>query len=135
MASVARSALQVLSLLIPAALGAIACADHVGRAELLRKIEAEEAPPIVDVRSRREFEAAHVPGALHVPFYSLLARTDGIPEGEPVVVYCEHGPRAGIARAGLWLAGERRVVFLEGHMSAWKRDGLPVAVGARAAPD
>jgi rhodanese-related sulfurtransferase len=117
------------------ALSSSACADHVGRAELLRQIEAGEAPPIVDVRSRGEFEASHVPGALHVPFYSLLSQANGIPEGQPIVVYCEHGPRAGIARAQLWLASDRRVLFLEGHMSAWKRHGLPVATADQATSD
>jgi rhodanese-related sulfurtransferase len=114
------------ALMIFVGLGSSACADHVGRAELLRQIEAGEAPPIVDVRSRGEFETSHVPGAVHVPFYSLLSQGDRIPEGQPIVVYCEHGPRAGIARAQLWLTIDRPVLFLEGHMTAWKRDGLPV---------
>ena len=71
-----------------------------------------------------------MPGAVHLPFYSLLSGASRLPrpaqEGEPIVVYCEHGPRAGIARAQLWLASDRPVLFLEGHMSAWKSDGLPV---------
>ena len=115
---------------------AFACADHIGRAELLAQIDAGTAPPIVDVRSRGEYEAAHVPGALHVPFYAMLSEADQIPPSAeaPVVVYCEHGPRAGIARAQLWLSGDRPLRFLEGHMTAWKRDGLPTA-SAGAAPE
>ena len=113
------------------ALALTACADHMGRVELLERIEAGNAPPIVDVRSGGEFEASHVPGAVHIPFYTLLGNSDSIPEplepGDPVVIYCEHGPRAGMARAQLWMVNRRRpVVFLEGHMTAWKRDGLPV---------
>jgi rhodanese-related sulfurtransferase len=117
------------ALLLPLTLSAIACADHVGRAELLQQIEAGVAPPIVDVRSRGEYDSSHVPGAVHVPFYSMLSGAGRIlrEEGQPVVLYCEHGPRAGIARAQLWVAGEGPVLFLDGHMSAWKRDGLPVA--------
>jgi rhodanese-related sulfurtransferase len=99
--------------------------------ELLEQIEAGTASLIVDVRSRGEFEAAHVPGAVHVPFYAMLSQADSLPTpaeaGEPVVVYCEHGPRAGIARAQLWFVSDRPVRFLEGHMSAWKREGRPVA--------
>ncbi len=115
------------------ALAATACADPISRVDLLRELEAGSAPPIVDVRSRAEFEEAHVPGAVHVPFYSLLANVERVPEpaeaDQPIVVYCEHGPRAGIARAQLWLASDRPVLFLEGHMSAWTRDGLPVERG------
>jgi rhodanese-related sulfurtransferase len=81
------------------------CAQKTSRAELVSRIEAGTPPPILDVRSSDE-----VPSR----------------EGEPLVVYCEHGPRAGLARAGLWLASAGEVRFLEGHMTAWKADGLPV---------
>lgn len=106
------------------------CAERIARQELLARIEAGAAPTIVDVRSHSEYRRSHVPGALHVPFYAMLGGVDTLPSGasedEPIVVYCEHGPRAGIARAQLWLASDRPVRFLEGHMTAWKGDGLPV---------
>ena len=110
---------------------ALACADHVSRADLLQRIQVGSAPPILDVRTRGEYEAAHVPEAVHVPFYSIFFRRDEIPEreGEPLVVYCAHGPRAGIARAQLFAAGVGPVVYLEGHMTAWTRDGLPTRSG------
>lgn len=110
------------------------CAEHVGRAELAAEIRAGSPPPILDVRSRGEFEESHVPGAVHVPFYAVLSRQDEIPrsDDQPLVVYCEHGPRAGLARAGLWMAGAGEVRFVDGHMTAWKKDGLPVeSVDAR----
>jgi len=106
-----------------------ACADHIGRSELLDQLNTGAAPPIVDVRSRGEFEAAHVPGAVHIPFYSIISGLDELPEpevGQPIVVYCEHGPRAGIARAQLWFVSDAPIRYLEGHMTAWKSDGLPV---------
>ena len=106
------------------------CAERMARQELLSRIEAGTAPTIVDVRSHSEYRASHVPGALHVPFYAMLGGVDSLPAGassdEPIVVYCEHGPRAGIARAQLWFASDRPVRFLEGHMTAWKGEGLPV---------
>ena len=112
--------------LIPLLVG---CAEHIGRTELLSQIRSGPPPAIVDVRSRGEFETSHVPGATHIPFYALLGGEENLPVGttedEPVVVYCEHGPRAGIARAQLWFVTDRPVRFLEGHMTAWKEDGLP----------
>jgi len=123
---IARPLLLVLAM----ALG-LGCAQHISRDELAREIAAGDPPPIVDVRSSGEYEESHVPGAVHIPFYSMLSRSDELPlrEGEPLVVYCEHGPRAGLARAGLWMAGAGDVLFLEGHMTAWKQDGLPVESG------
>jgi rhodanese-related sulfurtransferase len=116
-----------------------ACADHVTRSELLDQLDRGVAPPIVDVRSRGEFEEAHVPGALHIPFYSILSGRDELPEpleeGQPIVLYCEHGPRAGIARAQLWFVSDRPIRFLEGHMTAWKSEGLPVESVASPSPE
>jgi rhodanese-related sulfurtransferase len=124
---------SVAALAVPIAL-ATGCADHVSRPDLQARIASGSLPPIVDVRSASEFAESHVPGAVHVSFYSLLFRLDELPEtrGEeqPLVVYCEHGPRAGLARAQLWLAGVDPVLFMEGHMTAWKEDGLPVETGA-----
>ena len=119
-----RAALVVATL-------ALGCAAHIAREDLAARIEAGTAPPILDVRSLGEYEESHVPGAVHVPFYAVLSRSEELPlrEGEPLVVYCEHGPRAGLARAGLWFAGAGEIRFLEGHMTTWKADGLPVESG------
>ncbi|HEY5658989.1 MAG TPA: rhodanese-like domain-containing protein [Myxococcota bacterium] len=106
---------------------AYASESHISQADLLRQIEAGDAPVVVDVRSRREFERGHVPGALHIPFWAMPARASEISSAaeEPIVIYCEHGPRAALAKAALRAAGFRKVLYLEGHMSGWKRAGLP----------
>jgi rhodanese-related sulfurtransferase len=121
-AAVIASALVVMP-----AHAARASESHISPLHLLREIEAGSAPLVVDVRSGREFEKGHVPGAFHMPFWAMLSRSSEIPASpdEPVVIYCEHGPRAGLAKAALRAAGFRKVIYLEGHMSAWKRAGLP----------
>ena len=96
--------------------------------QLLASIQKNTAPVIVDVRSQSEYESGHVPGALHLPFYSLWSRHSEI-KGEleePVVIYCEHGPRAGIAKFALWTLGYTNLVYLDGHMSGWKENSLPM---------
>jgi len=125
------SLVKALAALVLLAVGAGGCAsastpDRVTPEALLASIGAGTAPVIVDVRTRREYEAGHVPGALHVPFYTLLVRQDDIPGPRErlVVVYCEHGPRAGVARFALRLSGFTDVRYLDGHMSGWKERGL-----------
>jgi len=106
------------------------CAAHITPADLREKIESGNAPTIVDVRSRAEYDAGHVPGAIHLPFWSLAANLDELPsqaETGPVVLYCEHGPRAGLARAQIWFAETGPVFFLEGHMKAWRKAGMPMS--------
>lgn len=115
------------------ALAMTACAAATGPARvapdaLLASIEAGAGPVVVDVRTRGEYDRSHVPGAIHIPFYVLLVNQDEIPgpRDEPVVVYCEHGPRAGVAKLALRLAGFTDVRYLDGHMSGWKERHLPI---------
>lgn len=98
---------------------------EVSAPDLLDQIERGVAPPIVDVRSRAEYEQGHVPGAIHIPFTTLLFGRAPVPLGRdrPVVVYCGHGPRARLAAAGLRRRGFIDVRLLAGHMSAWKSEG------------
>jgi len=128
----AAGRVTALAALVLGAVAAGGCAsgampDRVMPDALLTAIGTGTAPVIVDVRTRREYDAGHVPGAIHVPFYTLLVRQDDVPgpRERPVVVYCEHGPRAGVARLALRLAGFTDVRYLDGHMSGWKRRGLP----------
>ena len=89
---------------------------------------SESRLTIVDVRSSGEYESGHVPGAIHIPYWAMLTRHSEIPTGhdEPVVIYCEHGPRAKLAKLFLKMAGFDQVVYLTGHMSSWRKAGLPV---------
>jgi rhodanese-related sulfurtransferase len=82
----------------------------------------------LDVRSKREYAAGHVPGAVHVPYWRVVLRGIGriAPPGEELIVYCELGPRAWIAKAALKLRGRTGVRLLTGHMSAWRRVGKPL---------
>jgi rhodanese-related sulfurtransferase len=91
-------------------------------------ISTGTAPTILDVRSRAEYEGGHVPGARHIPFWKFLSGgAAGLGSREDLlVVYCGHGPRARLAGAALRRQGFRRVEYLEGHMSEWRRARLPV---------
>ena len=95
--------------------------------ELRARIEAGEPPAVLDVRTRWEFERGHVPGAIHIPFWTLPGRLREIDaqRERPLVVYCEMGPRAWMAGAALTLLGFRHVGYLAGHMARWRRDGFP----------
>jgi len=106
-------------------------AVRISGTELLKQIEAHDAPLILDVRTAAEYRAGHVPGALHVPFWAAYWRADDLPlsGAGPFVIYCAHGPRAGVAKYALGLKDDPRVFYLEGHMKAWKKGGLPVTKG------
>ena len=95
-------------------------------ADLLAAIDAGTAPPVVDVRTRREFSTGHVPGAINAPLASLMFNASNLPLSREtgIVVYCGHGPRARMAAAALRYAGFHNITYLDGHMSGWRRAGL-----------
>ncbi len=101
--------------------------SEIAASELLALIKAGAAPTIIDVRSRREFQEGHVPGARLMPFWKLLTGSPKIPAAaeDLVVLYCGYGPRAYLAGAALRRRGFQRVVYLRGHMADWRRSGLP----------
>ena len=95
--------------------------------QLAGHIDSGDPPLLLDVRTRWEYNYSHVPGAIHMPFWKSFTAVYNLstPRDAMVVVYCEHGPRAGIAKLALLLAGFTRVLYLEGHMQGWRKAGLP----------
>jgi rhodanese-related sulfurtransferase len=111
-------------------MGSMGCATGITRDDLLKLMQSEHAPLIVDVRSQGEFDRDHVPGAMHISFYSIDSglRETGFSKKDPVVLYCEHGPRSGIAGLTLILSGYGRVYSLEGHMKGWRKNEFPIEI-------
>ena len=101
---------------------------HIAANELLAQIKADKTPLIIDVRSQSEYQSSHVPGAIHIPFWTAFtsSQLDQADKTQPLVIYCEHGPRAGIAKMAFSWSGFDQIYYLEGHMSGWKQANLPV---------
>ena len=97
--------------------------------ELLKRLKTKQPPVIVDVRTGFEFRAGCIPGAIHAPAWKILLRFARIPSDRnaELVLTCEHGPRAQIAKGLLSAFGYRNVALLEGHMFAWRQAGRPLA--------
>jgi hydroxyacylglutathione hydrolase len=101
--------------------------------ELAKKIALGKAPAIVDVRTVFEFRAGHIEGAIHAQTWKILLRLAPLPDdkGAEMVLLCELGPRAMIAKALLGAFGYRNVSLLSGHMTGWRRSGLPLVKQVR----
>lgn len=88
---------------------------------------------LLDVRSRAEWDAGHVPGAVHVPLGELAQRQAEVPTSGTVVVHCQTGSRAAIAASLLQRLGKTNVVKMEGGYSGWQAAGQPVELDTRTA--
>jgi thiosulfate/3-mercaptopyruvate sulfurtransferase len=142
------------------AAGAPAPHPLVSVAELERSLRGDRPPRLLDVRWRLDrpdgrpaHREGHLPGAVYVDLGSELAghgeaptagrhplptpddlqrsaRSWGLREGEPVVVYDDLGGQS--AARAWWLlraAGLADVRLLDGGLGAWTAAGLPVETG------
>lgn len=60
--------------------------------EALRKMN--EGFRILDVRTEKEYQDGHIPGAVSIPLDELRGRVDEIQSGGPIIVYCRAGYRS-----------------------------------------
>ncbi|HLX51000.1 MAG TPA: MBL fold metallo-hydrolase [Streptosporangiaceae bacterium] len=79
---------------------------------------------VLDVRRPDEWQAGHLPGALHIPFWELAGRAGEVPAGQ-VWVHCASGFRASIGASVLARAG-RDVIHVDDDWSSAAGSGLPV---------
>lgn len=85
---------------------------------------AHEGARLLDVRERSEFETAHAPGAMHIPYQEIERRLGELPPSRDVVVYCAGGVRSSLAASVLERHG-RSVINLRGGFGAWVSADLP----------
>lgn len=109
-----------------------ACSDAKGvisQDALLEQLQNGENPIILDVRTPREYQQGHVPGAVNLPYQQIGRRLAELQEfkDREVVVYCEVGPRSRVAQSMLQQAGFTDVRHLAGDMAGWRRARLPTS--------
>lgn len=76
---------------------------------------------IIDVREDDEWEAGHIPSALHIPMGQVPQRLEDLPEGELNIV-CRSGGRS--RRTAEWLQRNGyEAINVDGGMSAWADSG------------
>jgi rhodanese-related sulfurtransferase len=101
--------------------------NEISQNELLRMMDQENPPLIIDVRTGFEYRSAHIKYAVNIPVYSVFWNKKKLPKdkSEAIILTCEHGPRAVLTKKFLWLMGYLNVKMLKGHMTQWKNNQLP----------
>ena len=96
--------------------------------ELLQRMKLNKAPMVIDARTAMEFKRGHIPGAINAPVLKILFKKVRLPENRnlELVITCEHGPRALMAKGLLAACGYHNSTLLKGHMLGWRRAGLPL---------
>ncbi len=108
--------------------GAIPGVDTAEAADRLNRADTPK-PLLVDVREIDEFRDVRVEGAALVPMSSFAERHTELPKDRPLLFMCAGGTRSAAATAFLLRGGWTDVVNVEGGITAWQRQGLPVRRG------
>jgi rhodanese-related sulfurtransferase len=83
---------------------------------------------LVDVREESEFNAARIPGAMHIG-KGVMERDieEKIPDtSAAIVLYCGGGYRSALAAMNLKQMGYTNVISMDGGFRGWKEAGLDV---------
>jgi glyoxylase-like metal-dependent hydrolase (beta-lactamase superfamily II)/rhodanese-related sulfurtransferase len=95
--------------------------EAIDLAELARRVEGSDGPLVLDVRNAAEYESAHIPGSLHIPFGQLRDRIDEVPRERPVATICKAGKRSGLAASILQREGFEGVIHVSrGNAAHWR---------------
>jgi rhodanese-related sulfurtransferase len=93
--------------------------------ELHRRLTADDAPMVLDVRTPGEFDTVHIRGSYNVPLDLLTEHTGELADHLPghVVLVCQSGTRASQACQKLDAAGFGAAEVLDGGIAGYESAG------------
>lgn len=97
------------------------------------RLEATPGAYVLDVRTREEYAAGHIPGSALLPHTEIAERASELPadKSTPLFVYCRSGNRSTQASEALADMGYTNVVNMgDAGYPDWARAGYPTANGA-----
>jgi rhodanese-related sulfurtransferase len=96
--------------------------------DVKRRLDRGESFHLVDVREDREWEASHLPHAIHLG-KGIIERDieKTIPDtAAPIVLYCGGGFRSALAAKNLQDMGYTNVISMDGGFRGWTNAGYPL---------
>lgn len=81
---------------------------------------------VIDLRDPNEFKQGHITGSRNIPYARLTEKLQELPKDGPIILVCQLGQVAGTAARQLKSQGIQDVAKLEGGLSNWKSQSLPL---------
>ncbi len=90
--------------------------------QLEELIKEKEKYVVIDVRTRKEFDKGHIPGAVHADYYDTEALKKAA-NGKTPITYCSFSAMRGpYAAYQLYRHGYKDAAVLDGGISGWAED-------------
>lgn len=86
-----------------------------------KELDQKKGMVLLDVRTDKEYEQGHIPGAVHVPLSDVGDKIKKLKKDKEIVVFCQNGNRSIWAIKRLMGMGYKNLYNLKGGYSAWKR--------------
>jgi rhodanese-related sulfurtransferase len=98
------------------------------KARLDRRLASKDKFVLVDVREDREFEADHLPGAVHLGRGIIERDVEAkYPDLQTeLILYCGGGFRSALAADNLQKMGYTNVISMDGGIRDWRERGYPL---------
>ena len=83
---------------------------------------------VLDVRTKKEFEAGHIPGAINLDFMapSFAEKVAALDTNKVYLVHCAAGRRSASATDQMSKMGFTKLIDLSPGFRAWEKAGKPV---------
>lgn len=94
--------------------------------ELCHRLDQDEEPWILDVRSQEEVARNEIPTAHNVHLTQLTERMDEVLQGQRVYIFCGSGLRSMISASLLQRAGYDDVTVILGGLAGWSSVSCPL---------
>lgn len=91
----------------------------INAVELKKMFDRKEDVVLIDVREPFEYDICHIDQARLIPLGELPARLSELDSADEIVLHCKGGSRSAKALRILQEAGFKKVVNLEGGITAW----------------
>jgi hydroxyacylglutathione hydrolase len=100
--------------------------ERVNATVLAEQLASSMPPLVLDVRTPREWETAHIAGSLNTPLNHLQERLLDLSRERQMAVICAGGYRSAIATSVLQRHGFAHLIELAGGIAAWEAAKLPM---------
>ncbi|MAX79377.1 MAG: rhodanese [Crocinitomicaceae bacterium] len=103
--------------------------ENINATAFEKEVASNSDAVLVDVRTREEFEAGHIPGAVNIDIssFDFADKISELDKAKQYLVYCRSGARSFNACNIMVNEGFQKLTNLQGGIMSWQGE---VAVGA-----